>query len=46
MDDRLIFRYHLIRANADPELLRGPPPPWRGRPTRSALGKRRGDAGG
>jgi hypothetical protein len=39
----LIFQYHLIRAHPDSELLREP---LRGLPTRSVLGKRRGDAGG
>jgi len=45
MEDRLIFRYHLDRANPEPELLRKPPT-LGGLPTRSAVGKRRGDAGG
>jgi hypothetical protein len=45
MEDRLIFRYHLNRANAEPELLRKPLHP-EGLPTRSAVGKRWGDAEG
>jgi hypothetical protein len=45
MEDRLIFRYHLNRANPQPELLREPLRP-EGLPTRSAVGKRRGDAEG
>jgi hypothetical protein len=45
MEDRLIFRYHLDRANPEPELLREAPRPG-SRPTRSVVGKRRGDAGG
>ena len=42
MDDWLIFQYHLIRAQAESEVLREP---LRGLPT-SVLGQRRGDAGG
>ncbi len=45
MEDRLIFRYHLNRANPEPEPLRKAPR-LGGLPTRSVLGKRRGDAGG
>ncbi len=43
MDNWLIFQYHLIRAQPEPELLREP---LRGLPTRSVLGQRRGDAEG
>ena len=43
MDDWLIFQYHLIRAQAESEVLREP---LRGLPTNPVLGQRRGDAGG
>ena len=43
MDNRLIFLYHLNRANPESELLREP---LRGLPTHSVLGERWGDAGG
>ena len=43
MDDWLIFQYHLIRAQAESEVLREP---LRGLPTDSVLGQRRGDAEG
>ncbi len=45
MEDRLIFRYHLNRAKAETESLREALRP-EGLPTRSAVGQRRGDAGG
>ncbi len=45
MEDRLIFRYHLIRANPESELLRKPSI-LEGLPAHSVVGKRRGDAGG
>ncbi len=45
MEDRLIFRYHLDRANPEPGLLRKAPR-LGGLPTHLVLGQRRGDAGG
>jgi hypothetical protein len=45
MEDRLIFRYHLNRANPEPRLLREPLR-LEGLPTRLVVGKRRGDAEG
>ena len=47
MEDRLIFRYHLDRANPQIEFAKETPLlVGEGLPTRSAVGKRRGDAGG
>jgi hypothetical protein len=45
MEDRLIFRYHLNRANPESKLLREPLR-LEGLPTRLVVGKRRGDAEG
>ena len=42
MDDRLIFLYHLDRAQAGSEALREP---LRGLPTNLVVGQRWGDAG-